>query len=74
MASVDVDSLFKNNLRGKTKDISIDNLCNGNKNPPYIYKYDCCHLLNIATKESFFTFNNKYYKQLDGAAMDLYRV
>ena len=26
-------------------------------------------MLNIATKEIFFTFNNKYYKQVDGAAM-----
>ena len=27
------------------------------------------NLLNIATKETFFMFNNKYYKQLDGVAM-----
>ena len=26
-------------------------------------------LLNIATKETFFMFNNKYYKQVDGVAM-----
>ena len=38
-------------------------------NPPNIPKHDFRNLLNIATKESFFTFNNKCYKQVDGAAM-----
>ena len=27
-------------------------------------------MLNIATKESLFSFNNKYYKQVDGVAME----
>ena len=34
-----------------------------------ISKNDICHLLNLATKESFFTFNNKFYIKIDGVAM-----
>ena len=34
-----------------------------------IPKHDFRNLLYIATKESFFTFNSKYYKQLDDLAM-----
>ena len=32
-------------------------------------KNDFCDLLNFATKESFFMFNNKFYVQVDGVAM-----
>ena len=34
-----------------------------------ISKNDFRDLLNLATKESFFTFNNKFYIQVDGVAM-----
>ena len=34
-----------------------------------ISKNDFLDLLNLATKESFFTFNNKFYIQVDGVAM-----
>ena len=34
-----------------------------------ISKNDFCDLLNLATKKSFFTFNNKFYIQVDGVAM-----
>ena len=53
----------------ETIDICVDNLYNGNKNPPNISKHDFHNLLNIATKELFFIFNNKYHKQLDGVVM-----
>ena len=69
MAILDVDSLLTNIPLDETIDICVDNLYNGNKNPPNIPKHDFRNLLNIATKESFFMFNNKYYKQLDGVAM-----
>ena len=46
-----------------------DNLYNDNEIPPNIPKHDFHNLLNIATKESFFIFNSKYYKQVDGVAM-----
>ena len=45
------------------------NLYNDNDNSPNIPNHDFRNLLNIAIKESFFTFNNKYYKQVDGVAM-----
>ena len=35
-----------------------------------ISKNDFRDLLNLATKESFFTFNNKFYIQVDGVAME----
>ena len=69
MASLDVDSLFTNIPLDETIDICVDNLYNDNENPPNTRKHDFRNLLNIATKESFFMFNNKYYKQVDGVAM-----
>ena len=69
MASLDVDSLFTNIPLEETIDICVDNLYNDNENPPNIPKHNFCNLLNIATKETFFMFNNKYYKQVDGVAM-----
>ena len=51
--------------------ICVDNLYNDNENPPNIPKHDFLNLLNIATKETLFMLNNKYYKQVDGVAMVL---
>ena len=47
-------------------DVCVDNLYNDNENLPNIPKLD---FRNLATKESFFTFNNKYYKQVGGVAI-----
>ena len=69
IASLDIDSLFTNIPLDETIDICVDNLYNDNENTPNIPKHDFRNLLNIATKESFFLFNNKYYKQVDGVAM-----
>ena len=69
MASLDLDSLFTNIPLEEAIDICVDNLDNDNENPPNIPKHDFRNLLNIATKETFFMFNNKYYKQVDGVAM-----
>ena len=70
MASFDVDALFTNILLDETIDICVkklfktrDALVKG------ISKNDFRDLLNLATKESFFTFNNKFYMQVDGVAM-----
>ena len=43
---------------------------NDNENPPNIPKHNFRNLLSIAAKETFFMFNNKYYKQVDGLAME----
>ena len=69
MASLDIDSLFTNIRLEETIDIFVDNLHSDNENPSNIPKHNFRNLLNIATKETFFMFNNKYYKQLDGVAM-----
>ena len=69
MASLDVESLFTNVLLNETIDTCVDNLHNDNENPPNTPKRDFRNLFNTATKESFFLFNNKSYKQVDGVAM-----
>ena len=67
MATFDVESLFTNipldeticaNLKYQNSDI-VDNIC----------KEDFRTFLTLATKESFFLFDNEYYKQVDGVAM-----
>ena len=69
MASLDDDSLLTNILLEETIGICVGNLYNDNENPN-IPKHDFRNFLNIATKEFFFMFNNKYYKQVDGVAME----
>ena len=69
MASLDVDSLFTNIPLDETINICIDSLYKDDENTPKIPKNVFCNLLTMATKESFFMFNNKFYKQIDGVAM-----
>ena len=69
MASLDVDSLFTNIPLDETIDISIDSLYKDDENSPKIPKDVFRNLLTMATKESFFMFKNKFYKQTDGVAM-----
>ena len=54
MASLDVDSLFTNIPQDETINICVDNLYNGNENPPNIWKHDFSYFLDIVTKKSFF--------------------
>ena len=68
MASLDVDSLFTNIPLDETTDICIDSWYK-NKDTPKIPKDVFCNLLNVATKELFFMFNNKFYKQIDCVAI-----
>ena len=69
MASLDVDSLFTNIPLDETIDICIDSLYKDDENSPKIPKDVFHNLLTVATKELFFMFNNKLYKQIDGVAM-----
>ena len=69
MASLDVGALFTNIPLDETIDICVkkrfktaDTLVVG------ISKKHFHDLLNLATKESFFMFNNKFYIQVDGVA------
>ena len=71
MASLDVNSLFANIPLDETIDICTDSdsLYKDDENSPKIPNDVFCNLLTVATKESFFMFNNKFYKQIDGVAM-----
>ena len=64
MASLDVDALFTNIPLDKTIDICVKKLF---KTPDSLIKgisrNDFCDLLNLATQESLFTFNIKFYIQ-----------
>ena len=61
MASLDVYSLFTNVPLDETIDICIDSLYNDNEDTHKIPKYVFHNLLNVATKELIFMFNNKFY-------------
>ena len=70
MASLDVDSLFTNIPLDETITLSVESLYSDTSpTVTNICKDDFYNLLNIATKESFFVFNDKFYKQIDGVAM-----
>ena len=66
MASLDADASFTNILLDETIDICVKKLF---KTPDTlvkgISKNDFRDLLNLANKESFFMFNNKFYIQVD---------
>ena len=68
MASLDVDPLFTNIPQDKTINICIDSLYNDNENSLKILKDISRNVLNIGKKESFFMFNNKFYKPINGVA------
>ena len=69
MASLDVDSLFTSTPVDETIDICIDSLYKDDENNSKIPKDVFRNLLTVVTKESFFMFNNKFYKQINGVAM-----
>ena len=69
MASLDVDSLFTNIPLKETIKICISKLYSETETINGIPKAEFCKLLELATQESFFIFNGKYYKQIDGVAM-----
>ena len=70
MGTLYVDALFTNISSDETIDICIKKLFS---NPETlmkgISKNDFRDLLNLATKESLFTFDNKFYIQVDRSAM-----
>ena len=70
MASLDIDTLFTNIPSDKTIDICVKKLFQTPETlVEGISKNDFRDLLNFATKELFFRFNNKFYIYLDGVAM-----
>ena len=70
MASLDVDALFTNIPLDETIDICVKKLFKTlGTLVKGISKNDFRDLLNLATKESFFTLNNKFYIQVGSVAM-----
>ena len=63
------DALFANILADETIDICMKISQNPKAFVEEISNNHFCDLLNLADKKSFFTFNNKFYIQIDGVAM-----
>ena len=69
MTSLDVESLFTNIPLDETIENSINDLFSNNDTVHDFIKEDLKEFLKLASYESFFTFDNEYYSQLDGVAM-----
>ena len=69
MCSLDVESLFTNLPLDETINIACNNVFRGSAIVNSLDANDFRNLLNIATKDAFFTFNGEYYEQIDGVAM-----
>ena len=70
MSSLDVDSLFTNIPLEETIKNSVGDLFSNNFYSAKLSRKDLYQLLKLATTELSFIFDNKLYKQIDGAAMD----
>ena len=69
MASLDVDSLFLNIPLDGTINICTESIFNESDTVVGLNKSEFKELLSLATKESYFIFNELLYKQIDGVAM-----
>ena len=71
MGSLDVDSLFTNIPLEETINICTELIYDQNDSIEGLNKSEFKELLSLATKESYFIFNEILQKQIDGAAMRL---
>ena len=69
MGSLHVDSLFTNIPHQETINICAETLFENTEREEGLSKIGFKELLSLATKESYFIFNGKLYKQVDGVAM-----
>ena len=69
MASLDVEGLFSNLPLDETIENCIDDFFSNNDTVHNFIKEDLKELLKFVCNESFFTFDNECYCQLDVAAM-----
>ena len=69
MGSLDVDSLFTNIPLEETINICTESIYDQNDSIEGLNKSEFKELLSLATKESYFIFNEILYKQIDGVAM-----
>ena len=68
MASLDVDSLFTNVPLHET--IETNEISKSNQTVSGLNKEQVLEMLSLTTKENVIVFNQKYYSQNDGVAMD----
>ena len=69
MASFDIESLYTNVPLQETTQIIVNNLENYDHDTLGLNRQQLSKLLNIATSESVFTFEEKLYSQIDGVSM-----
>ena len=69
MENLDVDSLFTNIPLEETIEICANTLFENTEKVEGLSKIEFKELLFLATKESYFNFNEKLYKQVDEVAM-----
>ena len=69
MCSLDVESLFTNLPVNEAIDICVNELYTNKTVINNLSKPEFKHLLELSAKDSFFLFNKKFYKQVDGVAM-----
>ena len=69
MTSFDTESLFTNIPLEKTINICVENFSIDKTKVNNLTKESLQTLLELATLDSFFIFDGKYYKQKDGVAM-----
>lgn len=69
MASFDVESLFTNVPLSETTQIITDSISDESISQFGLNKKQFNSFLNIATRDSVFTFDNNLYTQIDGVAM-----
>ena len=69
MTSFDIESLFTNIPLEETINICVNKLFENNTKVNNLTKESFRSLLELATLDSFFIFDRKYYKQKGGVAM-----
>ena len=69
MASLDVENLFTSIPLDETIENCIDDLLPNNETVHNLIKEDLKEFLKFSSYESFFTFENEYFFQLDGVNM-----
>ena len=69
MGSIDVDYLFTDIPLQETVDICTNSLFENTEKVESFTKIEFKELLSVATKKSYFVFNGKLFKQVDGVAM-----
>ena len=67
MGSLDVHFLFTNIPLEETIDICTNELFENTEKVEGLSEIEFKELLPLATKESYFIFNGKFYKQVDGS-------